>query len=131
MKATAQILALYFLLGSILPGADFGQLSKVPQAIEHYQLHQQLASEAGEDISLGCFIVEHFWSPVNHDHGDGGRSHQDLPLKHIHSFDHIAIQYFCPFVKTLQTPVVKLTIIAFECASCPEIGSIFRPPIFS
>jgi len=123
------ILALYMTLWSMLPGADFGQLSKLPKFIQPYVLHQQLALQKGQHLSMQQFLYDHFWQQNSHDHEDGGQSHKDLPLKHVHSFDHITLQ-FCRPVFTLPSVVRKqVATISLNHSGAIYIGAVFRPPI--
>lgn len=129
MKLTALTLALYLLLGSLMPGADYGQWGKWADALEHYQLHQQLAAEQGQELSFHDFLLEHFWNTDSHDHGDGGQSHQDLPLKHLHSFDHIVLQFFKPFIQLPPVVAKQVVPLALTHVSALYKNLVFRPPI--
>lgn len=130
MKLIAQILALYFLLGSLLPGSDFSQLKKAPAVWEHYLLHRQLAVDAGEDTSLLDFLYAHFLYPDSHRHNDGGQSHQDLPLKTVHTFS----QILPANVSTLQLPALPVAhsrVIPHHQSynGAAHEGAVFRPPV--
>ena len=129
MKLTALTLALYFLLGSLMPGADYGQWGKWADALEHYRLHQQLAAEQNQELSFHEFLLQHFWHTDSHDHGDEGKSHQDLPLKHLQSFDHIVLQFCKPAVPLPSVQVKQAVPIALHRSSSIHINLVFRPPI--
>jgi hypothetical protein len=116
-------------LGSMLPGADFSQLSTLPRVIQHYELHQQIASQKGQQLSIHQFLYDHFWQQNSHDHEDGGQSHKDLPLKHVHSFSHLTLQFSRP-VFTLPSIVRKqMVTVSLNHLSTIYIGAVFRPPI--
>jgi hypothetical protein len=129
MKVIAQFMAFYFLLGSFLPGADFSQLSKLQATMQHYKLHQSLAAEQGETVSFCAFMGTHFWNPDHHDHGDGGQSHKDLPLKHVHSFDHLVLQF--PYVISPVPAEIShfLTEKPLNFIPHHHLTNVFRPPI--
>jgi hypothetical protein len=129
MKVIAQFMAFYFLLGSFLPGADFGQLSKLSAAIQHFQLHKELAADQGDAVSFHYFMGAHFWNPDHHDHGDGGQSHKDLPLKHVHSFDHLVMQAAYTISCMPAETVHQLTEKAHRFLPHLHLTPIFRPPI--
>ncbi len=126
MKNIAHFMAFYFLLGSFLPGADFSQLSKFTAAIQHYKLHQNIA---GETVSFFAFLGTHFWNPDHHDHGDGGQSHKDLPLKHVHSFDHLVLQF--PYVISPAPAENRHFLTEKPLSFLPHhhLTNVFRPPI--
>lgn len=125
----AQFLVFYFLLGSLLPGADFSQLSKLADTFEHYKLHQQLAIEQNQDFNCMRFVFEHFLGASSHDHGDNDQSHQDLPLKHLQTLDNLII----PNAWTLPVSFVPACVLTLNYAKglLPQshLHGIFRPPI--
>jgi len=129
MKVIVQFMAFYFLLGSFLPGADFSQLSKFTAAIQHYKLHQNIAAEQGGTVSFFAFLGTHFWNPDHHDHGDGGQSHKDLPLKHVHSFDHLVLQF--PYVISPAPAENRHFLTERPLSFLPHhhLTNVFRPPI--
>lgn len=132
MKLIAQILALYFLLGSLLPGSDFSQLKKAHSVWEHYQLHQKLATGSGDEVSLIGFLYDHFLNPDSHQHEDGGKSHQDLPLKTVHVFSPILPANGKPFVLSSTPAFCSQAILYYQPVSgSTHEGAIFRPPILS
>lgn len=122
-------MALYFLLGSFLPGADFSQLSKLPVALKHFRLHKTLAAEQGNTVSFHAFMGAHFWNPDHHDHGDGGQSHKDLPLKHMHSFDHLVLQVAYAISYMPAEVVHCLTEKPHRFLPHLHLTNVFRPPI--
>lgn len=132
MKLATQILAFYFLLGSLLPGTDFSQLKKAPAIWKHYQLHRQLAAEAGHEASFSGFLSSHFLTPGSHQHNDGGQSHEDLPLKSVHVLSPVLPSGSIPF------PLRPLPVFYNPAAAHggPFSGAlyahaVFRPPIVS
>lgn len=129
MKVIAQFMAFYFLLGSFLPGADFSQLSRLPAALRHFQLHKELAADQGATVSFHHFMGAHFWNPDNHDHGDGGQSHKDLPLKHVHSFDHLVLEF--PYLLAPAPAATShfLTERPLSFLLHHHLTNVFRPPI--
>lgn len=122
-------MAFYFLLGSLLPGADFSQLSKIPAALQHYRLHQSLAAEQGATVSFYDFMGAHFWNPGHHDHGDEGQSHKELPLKHLHSFDHLVLQLSAIIAPTRVVKRHSPTEMPDRFLPHRHLTNIFRPPI--
>ncbi|MCO6489689.1 MAG: hypothetical protein J5I98_14835 [Phaeodactylibacter sp.] len=132
MKLIAQILALYFAFGSLLPGSDFSQLKKAPAVWEHYELHRQLAAGSGENTSVFDFLYAHFLNPGSHQHEDGGQSHQDLPLKTIHTFSQI-LPVSVPALQLPALPVAHSRVIPHHqsCHGAAHEGAVFRPPVSS
>lgn len=131
MKPVAKILALYFLLGGLMPGSDFAQIGKLASLLKHYQLHQQMASQEGKTLAFSTFLAAHFWQPGDHQHNDGGQSHQDLPLKNVHVFSHILSE---PTRFQLSSPLMGLAQHGFDHNNIQPAaysGAIFRPPIVS
>ena len=132
MKLLALILTLYFLLGSLLPGTDFSQLKKAPAVWKHYQLHQQLAAESSQDVSLFDFLYAHFLYPDSHQHDDGGQSHQELPLKSVHIFSQILSSNIIAFAAApLPAACHQLIPHHHPLFSSIHDGAIFRPPILA
>jgi hypothetical protein len=129
MKVIAQFMAFYFLLGSFLPGADFSQLSKLPAALRHFQLHKELAADQDATVSFHHFMGAHFWNPDNHDHGDGGQSHKDLPLKHVHSFDHLVLEFPYLLAPAPAETSHFLTERPLSFLLHHHLTNVFRPPI--
>ncbi|HQU60388.1 MAG TPA: hypothetical protein PLU64_14385 [Saprospiraceae bacterium] len=131
MKLVAKILALYFLLGGLMPGSDFSQIGKLSSLLEHYQLHRQIAQHEGKELAFTSFLAAHFWQPTDHQHNDGGQSHQDLPLKNVHVFSHILSE---PTPLQLSLPIMGLALHGFEHNNIQPAsysGAISRPPIVS
>ncbi|MCB0551239.1 MAG: hypothetical protein KDD19_26955 [Phaeodactylibacter sp.] len=132
MKHTAQILALYFLFGSLIPGSDFSQLKRAPAVWEHYQVHQSLSAGSGEKASFFEFLYTHFWDTNSHQHNDGGQSHQDLPLKTVHIFSPILLAGTTPLVLAALPHKENRAILHYNApSSAPHEGAVFRPPIVS
>lgn len=125
MRATLYILIGYFLLGSILPGMDFSQLTKLPNLIEHYRHHR-----TDDDTTTALqFFLQHFINPNLHQHKDAGDCHKKLPLK---SFEQ-TVNYF---ISEETAPAVsssffyKISPFSLqELLSVLPTSAVFRPPI--
>ena len=132
MKFFAQILAIYFLIGSILPGSDFSQLEKAPAVWEHYKLHQQLAAESGGKFSFTDFLTTHFLYPYSHQHNDCGNSHQNLPLKTVHVFSPVLLaSNILPEIHSRPAFPGQAFPHYTSFAGSIHEGAVFRPPILS
>ena len=98
MKPIAKILAIVFLLGSLLPRTDFSQLTKLKDLTDHFQLHVEVARLADQEVSLRKFLYDHFANPNSHQHPGG--EHQQLPL-HSCSVSVLAMAVFSETPPTL------------------------------
>ncbi|MBK8702820.1 MAG: hypothetical protein IPN33_03865 [Saprospiraceae bacterium] len=124
MRATVYILITYFLVGSILPGMDFSQLTKLPNLIEHYRHHRS----SDDKTTALAFFLQHFVNPNLHHHQDAGDCHKKLPLK---SFEH-AVNYFiyeetAPAVSSFFYKIIPFS--SQEFLSILSTSAVFRPPI--
>jgi hypothetical protein len=129
MKAISKILAFYFLLGSLFPGTDFSQWSKLYVLLEHFEEHGAEAAAQGEALSFPVFLLDHFLAADRHDHPDG--SHQDLPLQSIQYFP-LVLSESEPLLTALPVLPHAALFVAEECSlHSGYFGAVFRPPIFS
>ena len=78
MKCFALFFSFYIFLLSLAPGMKGGELLKVGNLVEHYQLHKARNQES----SLLSFIQEHYFnSSVDYE-----KEHQEMPFKVAGSF---------------------------------------------
>jgi hypothetical protein len=131
MKAAAQILAFYFLLGSLFPGTDFSQLSKLCKLLEHFELHQQAAAQQRQTLTFTTFLLDHFNGDASHEHGDAGQSHQELPLQSLQYFPMVLPEHSSMLALTPHKPTTSLFIAEEDAMPSGFRGSIFRPPVLS
>jgi hypothetical protein len=129
MRLTAITLSAYLLLGSFFPASDFCQLARIPFLIDHFQEHQALAADKGEDMNFLEFLSIHFYQTGEHPDSHPGSDHQDLPLQHLGSH----IQMAC-HGETL--PDVVFYFASESLAFGQGLGSgvdhsdqLFQPPI--
>jgi hypothetical protein len=81
MKIVALFLAGYLLLGSLFPGMDYSQLTRLPNLYFHFQEHQSSSLLMEETESISDFLIAHFWSTKDHHQQDiAGHAHGNLPL---------------------------------------------------
>ena len=66
--------------GSLIPNTDFSQLTRIPDMLEHYELHQEEFADAEIDFSFWEFLRIHFVSPNGHEH-EGNDGHQTFPFQ--------------------------------------------------
>lgn len=85
MRLTVVILSGYLLLGSFFPASDFCQLARIPFLIDHFQEHQALATDKGEELNFLEFLSIHFYQTGEHSDSHPGSDHQDLPLQQLGS----------------------------------------------
>ncbi|HMQ48552.1 MAG TPA: hypothetical protein PKA00_17610 [Saprospiraceae bacterium] len=127
MSLIAKILAFYFLLGSLFPKTDFGQLAHVPQMLQHYQEHRMFALQTGTSCSLLQFLQQHFMDPASHEHSSD--AHNQLPFKHFHG----SINYVIASALIIPPPSLgQLSCdlpIAKEAILTGFIDNLFRPPL--
>lgn len=131
MKAAAQILAFYFLLGSLFPGTDFSQLSKLCKLLEHFELHQQTAAQQGQALSFASFLLDHFSGEASHEHDDAGQSHQELPLQSIQYFPMVLPKHSSLLALLPHKPATTLFIAEEDAMPSGFCSTIFRPPVLS
>ena len=123
----AKFFSIYFLLGSCLPGTNFVEITKLPDLVDHYQLHVEEAALLNEDYTLFNFINDHFIDPDEHTQSGHENDHQDLPLHHVsstllicHDFDFIDIE---ESNNHSQTPELRILRKSFD-----HMEEFFRPP---
>jgi len=92
MRLTTIILSVYLLLGSFFPASDFCQLAHIPFLLDHFQEHQALAADEGEELNFLQFLSIHFYQTGEHPDAHPGSDHQDLPLQHLSSHIQMACQ---------------------------------------
>ncbi len=129
MQLLAKILAFYFLIGSAFPQTDFGQLSKMANLWEHYQVHLAEAEETGEQLSIKDFLALHFFDSDDHSH-PLENDHQELPFQSISLFvsfifEGISLPEMSPIVSF--SPALPMPQDLF---SSGFLKRIFQPPIF-
>ncbi|MDX1941662.1 MAG: hypothetical protein SFU99_13975 [Saprospiraceae bacterium] len=131
MKVVALTLAVYMLLGSLFPQADFSQLPKMIYAFKHFQQHCREEANAGKTTSLWEFVELHFFQPDEHGQGHQ-QEHSQLPLHSIgNALTAVATQY--PVLPKL-TFVENIFSIFHTNQSIHLPGfkaGIFRPPVQS
>lgn len=77
-RLLAYILSINLLVGSMLPGGGCGELAKLPDLIQHYQLHVQ---KSDGTISLLTFLHMHYGAGSKHVDTE---DHSSLPSLHFH-----------------------------------------------
>src|SRR4051812_9729015 len=90
MKLASLLLAFHILLGSLLPHADYTELTKLPDLYEHYQTHLQ---RSGGQLSLASFLLMHYADR----HHQQSENHEKLPFQHSHSCMGIVFYYLAHF----------------------------------
>ena len=83
MRALAHLLALYMLLGSLFPGSDFSQLSRIPSLLDHFAQHREMAKQKDDQLSFLQFVRMHFYQTNQHEEDSGDHDHQELPLQSV------------------------------------------------
>jgi hypothetical protein len=128
LKSIAKILAFYFLLGSLFPNTDFGQLTKVMDFYQHFTQHQQENDDECLAFSLHSFLLEHYTNS-SHLQKPNGHSHHNLPLHQVgHSVDFVFISW--PSVKSIEiTTNSQQHTLYKEAISCNFTQSVFQPPV--
>lgn len=116
------LLAVYFLLGSFLPRADWEELPKLSSLVDHYQEHK-----AGEssDYSFLDFLWSHYAQPSEQGSSD---AHNQLPFFQ-HNFS--PAQALIPALGfRLQLPEPQHTHFALPVFLHPRQpdNAIFQPP---
>jgi hypothetical protein len=123
MKLASLLLSLHILLGSLLPHADYTELSKLPDLYEHYQLH--LAKSNGK-LSLTDFLAMHY-TDSQHSQSEGD---VELPFQHHHTCVG-AVVYFLPDFQFQFTPIEPTADLSYPPLSPffpTAFTSIFQPP---
>lgn len=127
MSLTAKILAFYFLLGSLFPKTDFGQLAHISQMINHYEQHRISAQQAGTSFSLLLFLQQHFLDPSSHEHGDD--THNQLPLKHFHGLINYFLESAEPALPFSPQYASNTLFAQKEAILSGFLTHLFRPPL--
>lgn len=83
MKITANILAFYIFMGSLLPGFDYGQFLHIQDLLQHIQVHKLEVTQLKQPFSLSHFIYDHFIDPDHHQHSKE-TDHSEMPFHTIH-----------------------------------------------
>ena len=131
LKFTSLILAFYMLIGGLIPNSDFSQLVRIPDMMEHFQLHQEELADSGLELSFWDFIKIHFISPNGHEH-DGDEHHQNCPFQ---SFCSSTTFVFTSFTTTLPEVVSSLfsNALAYQNAFYLKgfVNTETQPPSFA
>jgi hypothetical protein len=90
MKPASLLLAFHMLLGSLLPHADYTELTKLPDLYEHYQAHLQ---RSHGQLSLASFLLMHYADR----HHQQSENHEKLPFQHNHSCVGIVFYFLTHF----------------------------------
>jgi len=112
----------------LIPNADFSQLARIDQLLEHYAIHQTEATDQGQEISFVSFLYLHYVLKDDHQHSDAS-SHQQLPLGSLTA----------PAIFYLNNPTAilpnKATFVAKQFISFRSqlispgfVTSVFHPP---
>ncbi len=124
----AKFFSIYFLLGSCIPGTNFVELTKLPDLIDHYQLHVGEAALLDEDYTLFNFINDHFINPDEHTQNGHENDHQNLPLHHVSSTLLICCDFDSFDIEELniqsETPELRKLRKSFD-----HMEDFFHPPI--
>lgn len=92
-------LSFNLLIGSLLPGNGWQELAKLPDLVQHYQLHLQ---KADGPISFLTFLQMHYGANSKH---KGAEDHSKLPCLHLHA----SVLLCLPTLLTLEVGEVKTT----------------------
>lgn len=124
----AKFFSIYFLFGSLIPGTNFVEFTKLPDLIDHYQLHVQEATLSDEDYTLFNFINDHFLNPDEHTQSGHEPDHQNLPLHHVSSTLLICCDLNSFDIEELniqsETPELRKLRKSFD-----HLEDFFHPPI--
>lgn len=123
MKLATLLLAFHMLLGSLLPHADYAELTKLPVLYEHYQTH--LHRSQGH-LSLADFLLMHY-ADRQHQQSE---NHDQLPFQHHHSCVGIVFYFLTNFHFEFK-PLSFATVVSY-CHHAFFFSSfssgIFQPP---
>lgn len=129
MRVLAPLLALYMLLGSLFPGSDFSQLSRIPSLLDHFSQHRELAAQSDEQLSFLEFIQIHFYQTSKHADVPGEHDHQNLPLQTISV--HLDFTYYSFSLPEICCP--DLGVEPIFTYQAPEgsnhASTLLQPPI--
>ncbi len=122
MKCLSGILAIYFLLGSLLPKADWEELPKLAALVDHFEQHQL---EAGTGFTIFDFIEIHYIDPTS-DTPDS--EHNKLPFYHHSSAPFVAVLPTFHFEIQHHTLLVDFSSTRIELQPREHSNAIFQPP---
>ncbi len=115
-------LALYFLLGSFLPRADWEELPKVAVLLDHYHEHK---ADAPVDYSFLDFLWSHYVQPDAQGSSD---AHNQLPFfQHNLSPAQAIIPSVCFHLQLAEPHLNHLALPVFLHPRQPD-NAIFQPP---
>ena len=123
MKLASLLLNFHILLGSLLPHADYTELSKLSDLYEHYQLHQR---QSNGQLGLADFLALHYTNQAHQQSEDDVQ----LPFQHHHSYTAIVF-FFLPDINFQFTPLLMRASMGFRWLSFffpSYLSSIFQPP---
>ena len=92
-------LSFNLLIGSLLPGNGWQELAKLPDLVQHYQLHLQ---KADGPISFLTFLQMHYGAGSAH---KGTEDHSKLPCLNLHA----SVLLCLPTLLKLEVAEVKTT----------------------
>lgn len=78
-RLLAYMLSINLLVGSMLPGGGCGELAKLPDLLQHFQLHVQ---KSRGEMSFLTFLHMHYGAGSKHVDTE---DHSSLPCLHVHS----------------------------------------------
>ena len=67
-------------VGSMIPNSDFSQLTRIPDMLEHYELHLEEIGDLDIEFTFWEFVKIHFITPDDHEHDDNDE-HQNCPFQ--------------------------------------------------
>ncbi|GHB85075.1 hypothetical protein [Persicitalea jodogahamensis] len=95
-------LSFNLLIGSLLPGNGWHELAKLPDLVQHYQLHLQ---KADGDISFLTFLQMHYGAGSEH---KGTEDHSKLPCLNLHA----SVLLYLPTLLVLEVADVKTAVFS-------------------
>ncbi|HAS42057.1 MAG TPA: hypothetical protein DCS93_16370 [Microscillaceae bacterium] len=115
---------------SLIPNADFSQLSRVDYLLRHYTEHQKEAADKGQEISFVSFLYTHYVLKDDHQHSDKS-SHQQLPFG---SLTTCTVSYLNTPMTVLPTKIAVLnkqfTNFEGQFTTSGVVSDIFHPPAY-
>ena len=96
------LLSFNLLIGNLLPGNDWHELAKLPDLVQHYQLHLQ---KADGQISFLTFLQMHYGAGSEH---KGTEDHSKLPCLNLH----VSVLLCLPSRLTLEVADVKTAVFS-------------------
>jgi hypothetical protein len=122
MKWLSGILAVYFLLGSLLPKCDWEELPKLAAMVDHFEEHRL---EAGSNFTFLDFIEMHYIDPTE-DQSDA--EHHNLPFYHHHTAPFVAVLPTFYFQIQHHELLIDFSSTRKELQPREHSNSIFQPP---